>query len=47
MTRMTRRAALCATASASLALSKVAREEHAVATIAEGLRPAAPSPIKL
>lgn len=30
-----------------LALSKAAREEHAVATMAAGLRPAAPSPIKL
>ncbi|MBL8699181.1 MAG: mandelate racemase, partial [Alphaproteobacteria bacterium] len=30
-----------------LALSKAAREEHAVATVAAGLRPAAPSPIKL
>lgn len=30
-----------------LTLSKAAREEHAVATVAAGLRPAAPSPIKL
>jgi L-alanine-DL-glutamate epimerase-like enolase superfamily enzyme len=30
-----------------LTLSKAAREEHAVATVAEGLRQAAPSPIKL